>query len=171
MGDIPITYLPVRLLVYRLIYLPIHTCFNLSKHTYSWYHSIPEHWQGINNSVNSGSYLTEIAISAIIVISGLAREEDRLTLFSFPPRLCEAKGNTVYSKVIPECVLGALLTAMLVIIGWVAHKVNSALYMIKLESKISFQLTHHLYVAESGTKSWSKDKLHLCLLCDLPFTS
>ena len=70
------------------------------------------------------SSFTEIAISAMIVISSLAREENQLTIFSFPPRFCEAKTTTVYSRVIPESVIGAVMTAMLVIIGWVIYKVN-----------------------------------------------
>ena len=72
--------------------------------------------------------MTEIALSAMIVISSLAGEENRLTILSFPPRTCEAKDGTFYDKIMPECVMGAVLTGMLVIIGWVIHKVNWTLY-------------------------------------------
>ena len=78
--------------------------------------------------LQTSSYLTEIAISAAIVISSLAREEDRLTILTFPPRMCEAKDTSVYGSVIPDCTFGVVLTSMLVIIGWVIYKVNWTLY-------------------------------------------
>ena len=90
---------------------------------------IPTHvFQSSIHILQTSSYLTEIAISATIAISSLAREEDQLTILTFPPRNCEAKDNTVYGTIIPECALGAVLTCMLVIIGWVIYKVNRTLY-------------------------------------------
>ena len=76
----------------------------------------------------TSSYLTEIAISAVMVISTLAREEDQLTILTFPPRICEVKETTVYGNIIPVGVIGAVLMGMLVIIGWVIYKVNWTLH-------------------------------------------
>ena len=69
-------------------------------------------------------YLTELAVSAVVVISHVAAKEERFTIRSFPPRICENKNNNVYDSILPKSVVGALVTGMLVIIGWVIYKVK-----------------------------------------------
>ena len=67
---------------------------------------------------------TEIALSAMIVISNITAEEDRFTVLSFPPRICENQNNNIYNSILPESVIAAMTTGMLVIIGWIIYKVN-----------------------------------------------
>ena len=66
---------------------------------------------------------TEITLSAIIVISGIAAKAERFTIPSFPPTSC-VNSNTNFYTVIPDAVVGMLMTGMLVIIGWVIYKVK-----------------------------------------------
>ena len=69
-------------------------------------------------------YLTELTVSVVVVISNVAAKEERFTILSFPPRICENKNDTFYDSILPESVVAALLTGMLVVIGWVIYKVK-----------------------------------------------
>ena len=69
-------------------------------------------------------YYTELAVSVVVVFSNVAAEEERFTLLSFPPRICENKESTFYNSILPRSVVASLVTGMLVIIGWVIYKVN-----------------------------------------------
>ena len=69
-------------------------------------------------------HLTEITLSVTIVFSNVTAEEDRFTIPSFPPRICQNKNNNVYNSILPESVMAALVTGMLVIVGWIIYKVK-----------------------------------------------
>ena len=68
--------------------------------------------------------MTEITVSVMTVVSNIAAEEERFTITTFPPRICENRNNNIYNSVLPESVMAALTTGMLVIITWIIYKVN-----------------------------------------------
>ena len=70
------------------------------------------------------TYFTELAVSVTVVISNVIAEEERFTVPSFPPRICENKDSTFYNSILPRSVVAALVTGMLSIIGWVIYKVK-----------------------------------------------
>ena len=102
-----------------------HSFFEIYIHTYSNYIVLICHAyrHTTNNAVKLSSF-TEIVISAIAVISNVTAEEERFTLPSFPPRICENKNNNLYNSILPESVVATMMTAMLIIVGWVIYKVN-----------------------------------------------
>ena len=69
-------------------------------------------------------YLTEITVSVMTVVSNIAAEEERFTIATFPPRISENRNNNIYNSILPESVIVALTTSMLVIIAWIIYKVN-----------------------------------------------
>ena len=60
----------------------------------------------------------------MVVVSNITAEEERFTIPSFPPRICENKNNNIYNSILPESIMSALITGMLAIICWVIYKVN-----------------------------------------------
>ena len=69
-------------------------------------------------------YFKELAVSVVVVISNVAAEEERFTLPSFPPRICENKDSTFYNSILPRSGVAALVTDIFVMIGWVIYKVK-----------------------------------------------
>ena len=59
----------------------------------------------------------------MIVISSVLPGDERYTIVNFPPRRCENRENSIYSSVIPESIIAALGTVMLVVICWIIFKV------------------------------------------------
>ena len=59
----------------------------------------------------------------MIVIGDVAPQGEQFTILSFPPKECKDKDNSFYTSVLLESLVAALGIAMLVVIGWVIHKV------------------------------------------------
>ena len=87
----------------------------------------------MNNFINFICF-TETALVAVVIIVNVVSEEERFTILSFPPRVCERKNYSFYNSVLPRSVTGLVFTSMLVIIGWIIYKVN----MRKSLNQISF---------------------------------
>ena len=69
-------------------------------------------------------FLAEIFIPAMLVLSKVAPGEEQYTILSFPPRRCEDKQSNFFSAILPKSAIALAASAMLVIIGWVIHKVG-----------------------------------------------
>ena len=72
-------------------------------------------------------FLAEIVIPAMLVLSKVAPREQQYTILSFPPRRCEDKQSNFLSAILPKSAITFAATIMLVIIGWIIHKVSSIL--------------------------------------------
>ena len=73
---------------------------------------------------NSSLYFTEIAISAILIISNVVAKEERFTILHFPPRRCVNRSENLYSSLLPGTLAAFVITCILVILGWIIYKVN-----------------------------------------------
>ena len=69
-------------------------------------------------------FYPEIVIPAMIVISSLVPEEEQFTILFFPPKRCEEKNGTYFTSILPECIIAVMGISMLVVIGWIIHKVR-----------------------------------------------
>ena len=61
---------------------------------------------------------------AMTFIGTIGKGEEQFTILSFPPRICENQNGNLYSIILPNIFMGAVITVMLVIIGWIIYKVR-----------------------------------------------
>ena len=68
--------------------------------------------------------LTEIAVPTLVVIRIFVSEEGQFTIPSFPPVICTDQGSNFYNTFVPRNILGLMCIGMLVVTGWVIHRVS-----------------------------------------------
>ena len=68
--------------------------------------------------------LTEIAVPTVVVIRTFVSEEDQFTISSFPPLLCTDQESNFYNTFIPRNFFALMCIGMLVVTGWVIHRVS-----------------------------------------------
>ena len=86
------------------------------------------------------SFLAEIFIPAMIVISNTVADERRFTHLDFPPFRCEEERN-YYRNLLPQNITQIVTIFILATIGWVIHKVWAALHQ-KMEYITEFKNGH-----------------------------
>ena len=104
------------------MYLYIYTCTQTHSHAYRTY-LLSTYIGIVYYPFKKPHCFTEIAISAMMVVSNIAAEEARFTVLYFPPRICENSSNNLYSSLLPATIASSTLTCMIVTLGWVIYKV------------------------------------------------
>ena len=59
----------------------------------------------------------------MIVISKIRSVREEYTILNFPPTICRANQLNYYTDLLPQNVMAVLGNLMVVIIGWIIHKV------------------------------------------------
>ena len=59
----------------------------------------------------------------MIVLSNIRNVREQYTILNFPPRRCRANQLNYYTDILPENVMAVFGNLMVVIIGWIIHKV------------------------------------------------
>ena len=110
---------------------------------------------------------TGIVVPILIVLGSIIPAGNQYNIHSFPPLRCLNQRGEYYNFVLPLNVIISTANTLLVIIGWVIHKVsylsNKAMKWCLPRQPIPVCLTF-LFFAAKGTNSWGENLARLHLL-------